>query len=108
VIDLPAYRRRRLTRPQRRTVESDAQCQYHAQLTGDFQNALIDPGFPELAPRDAKPDQNGLGSLVVRPRSEAGKSAACTVHAAGRLKASAMGIIGTAPEQKRQSSFGNS
>ena len=59
-------------------------------------------------PRDAKPDQNGLGGLAVRLLCAVGRSAACTVHTAARLKASGMAITGTVPEPKRPSSFGAS
>jgi hypothetical protein len=42
-----------------------------------------------------------LGSPVVRLLCEVGRSAACTAHAAGRLKASGMAITGTVAERRK-------
>jgi hypothetical protein len=52
-------------------------------------------------PRDARLNQNGLGSPVVRPLSEGGRCAECTAHTAVRLKASGMAITGTAAERRK-------
>jgi hypothetical protein len=52
-------------------------------------------------PRDAKPDQNGLGGPAVRPLCEVGRCAGCTANAAAPLKASGMAITGTAAGRRK-------
>ena len=57
---------------------------------------------------DARPNQSGRESPVVRLRFEGIGCAGCTAPVVVRLRANGMEITGTAPARRKQSSFGSS
>jgi hypothetical protein len=57
---------------------------------------------------DAKQNQSGRESLVVRLRCEAGRSAGCMALVVAHQRASGTEIIGTAPARRKRLSFESS